>query len=107
MRASLLQDGIELEERDFFEDRFTELELRGLLGERDPAEFFSWNSPSFRKMGLQREALSGDQLVELMLDEPRLVRRPLLRTVDDLIVGTDKQAMSAAFPESALRRRDP
>jgi arsenate reductase-like glutaredoxin family protein len=92
-----LQDGVELDERDFFSDRFTEQELRQLIGEREPSEFFSWSSPSFRKMDLKRENLTGEQLVELMLDEPRLIRRPLIRVGDDLIVGTDKTAMSQAF----------
>ena len=93
MRASLLQDGLELEERDFFADPFTELEIRDLFGERDPADFFSWSSPSFRKMGLKRDELSGDRLIEMMVEEPRLVRRPLVKLADDLIVGTDRKAM--------------
>ena len=88
---------MELEERDFFADPFTEAELRDLIGERDPADFFSWNSPSFKKMGLQREDLDGVRLIEMMVEEPRLVRRPLVRLADELIVGTDKKAMSRVF----------
>ena len=97
MRASLLQDGVELEERDFFADPFTEVEIRDLIGERDPADFFSWNSPSFKKMALKREDLTGDRLIEMMVEEPRLVRRPLVRLADELIVGTDRKAMSRVF----------
>ena len=97
MRASLLQDGLELEERDFFADPFTEPEIRDLFGERDPADFFSWSSPSFRKMGLKRDELSGDRLIEMMVEEPRFVRRPLVRLADELIVGTDKKAMLRVF----------
>ena len=92
-----MQDGVELDERDFFSDRFTEQELRQLIGEREPSEFFSWSSPSFRKMDLKRDTLTGEQLIEMMLNEPRLIRRPLIRVGDDLIVGTDKTAMSQAF----------
>ncbi len=92
-----MQDGLELEERDFFADPFTEAEIRELFGERDPADFFSWSSPSFRKMGLKRDELSGDRLIEMMVEEPRLVRRPLVRLPDELIVGTDKKAMLRVF----------
>ena len=92
-----MQDGVELEERDFFVDPFTEVEIRDLIGERDPADFFSWNSPSFKKMALKREDLTGDRLIEMMVEEPRLVRRPLVRLADELIVGTDKKAMSRVF----------
>ena len=88
---------MELEERDFFADPFTEAEIRELIGERDPADYFSWNSPSFKKMTLKREDLTGDRLFEMMVEEPRLVRRPLVRFADELIVGTDKKAMSRVF----------
>ncbi|MCH8109976.1 MAG: hypothetical protein IIB15_07590 [Chloroflexi bacterium] len=98
MRASLSQKGVELEERDFFQERFSEEELRALIGDHPPADFFSWNSPSFKKLGVSRDALDDDRLIELMVGEPRLIRRPLIQVGSDLIVGTDKKAMEQAFP---------
>ena len=65
----LSEKGVEPEERDFFQDRFSEEELRCLLGDRSPTEFFSWNSPSFKKLGLDREGLSDENLI----------RRPLIQ----------------------------
>jgi arsenate reductase-like glutaredoxin family protein len=94
VRASLLQKDVELEERDFFKDAFTEDELRGLLGDASPSEIFSWRSPSFNKLGLARECLSDGDLIRLMVEEPRLIRRPLIHLGDRLIVGTDKEQMS-------------
>ena len=79
MRALLSEKGVEPEERDFFQDRFSEEELRRLLGDRLPAEFFSWNSPSFKKLGINREGLSDERLISLMVEEPRLIRRPLIQ----------------------------
>ena len=32
-----------------------------------------------------------------MVDEPRLIRRPLIQVEGQLIVGTDKKAMAEAF----------
>ena len=98
MKASLSQDGVELDERDFFKDGFTESELRDLLGDTPPADVFSWRSPSARKLGLDRDTVSDDELIRLMLDEPRLIRRPLIQVDGRLIVGTDKKAMAEAFP---------
>ena len=97
MKASLSQDGVELDERDFFKDGFTEAELRDLLGDTPPADVFSWRSPSARKLGLDRDTVSADELIRLMLDEPRLIRRPLIQVDGRLIVGTDKKAMAEAF----------
>ena len=95
MKAELSQSGIELDERDFFADPFTAEELRGLIGDAPVSDYFSWRSPSFRKLGLKREEMSDDQMLELMREEPRLIRRPLIMTLDGkLIVGTDKKAMA-------------
>ena len=87
---------MELNERDFFADPFTVDELKELIGTRSASDFFSWRSPSFRKMGLSRDEMTEDQMLDLMIGEPRLIRRPLIQTSDgDLIVGADKKAMSA------------
>ena len=89
---------MEINERDFFKDSFTESELRALLGDTNPADVFSWRSPSARKLGLDKDTVSPDELISLMVGEPRLIRRPLLQVEGRLIVGTDKKAMAEAFP---------
>lgn len=94
MRASLSQAGVELEERDFFQERFSEGELRRLLGGRPPAELFAWKSPSFRALGRAPESLTDDELVQFMLGEPRLIRRPLVLVGERLIIGVDKKALA-------------
>ena len=95
MKAELSQAGIEYEERDFFAEPFTVDELRQVIGSRPISDYFSWRSPSYRKMGLNRDELSDDKLLKLMAEEPRLIRRPLIMTSDGaLIVGTDKKAMA-------------
>ena len=97
MRAALLQAGIHFEERDFFTDRLSEGELRHLMGSHSPSEIFSWKSPSFKKLRLAPDSLSGDQLVELMLAEPKMIRRPLIVMNDKLIIGSDIKAVERAF----------
>ena len=91
-----------MDERDFFQVRFSKEELRHLLGDRSPSEVFSWNSPSFKKLskklGLNREDMDDGQLIRLMVEEPRFIRRPLIQVGNDLVVGTDKRAMEQAFP---------
>jgi len=97
VKAELSQKGVDLDERDFFQDSFTEDELRTLIGDRSVSGYFSYNSPSFRKMGLDRDELSDDQLLKMMIQEPRLVRRPLIQAEGELLVGTDKKAMAEVF----------
>ena len=88
---------MELYERDIFADRLSEEELRSLAGDRPVSDLFSWNSPSFRKMGVRREELDEGRMIALMLEEPRLIRRPLVRVGDDLIVGANTSALDEAL----------
>ncbi len=92
-----MQEGVELEERDFFADPLSDQELRDLIGNRPASQVFSWNSPSFKKLGVTREDLDDDKLIRLMLDEPRLIRRPLVQVGGEVFVGTDKEAMERAL----------
>ena len=98
MKAELSQKGISLDERDFFSQRFDREELRAIIGERRIADYFSFNSPSYRRLGLDRESISDEELLRLMVAEPKMVRRPLIQFGDDLIVGTDKLAMARLYP---------
>lgn len=88
---------METEERDFFQDKFTEGELQELLGGRRVAEVFSWNSPSFKALGRPAESLSEEELVQLMLQEPRLIRRPLVVVNGQLVIGSSQKALEAAL----------
>jgi arsenate reductase-like glutaredoxin family protein len=92
-----LQKGVELEERDFFADPLSDQELRDLIGNRPAGQIFSWNSPSFKKLGVTRDDLEDGRLIQLMLDEPRLIRRPLVQVGGEVFVGTDKEAMRRAL----------
>ena len=49
----------------------------GLLGD-DPSELFSWRSPSFKKLGLEKSNMSASEMLDLMIAEPRLIKRPIV-----------------------------
>lgn len=54
------------------------MELRGLLHGRPASDAFSWRSPSVKALGLEGKRLSDAELVQWMLKEPRLIKRPIL-----------------------------
>lgn len=94
----LLQKGLELEERDFFKEPFTEDEIRGLASEAGSiSQLFAWRSPSLKQKGLAGRELSEAEMVALMVQEPRLVRRPLVRIGGCLLVGANLKAVEAAL----------
>ena len=89
MRDFLSQKGVDFEERDFFKETFSTAEIRGLAGGSSISQLFSWRSPSVKTMGLEGRKLSEDELVGLMIQEPRLIRRPLVRIGERLIIGAN------------------
>ncbi len=93
----LSQQGVEIEERDFFKDPFSEDELEELMTLAPPSELFSWRSPSFRKLQMDKTTLEPQDLVRLMAQEPRLIRRPMFRIGDRLVVGGGKKAIDSVL----------
>ncbi|HEY95140.1 MAG TPA: hypothetical protein G4O15_09420 [Dehalococcoidia bacterium] len=64
-----------------------------LLQDKPATEMFNFRSPSFKKLGLDREKLSDNELIDLMLKEPRLVRRPVVRIGNDVYFSADKSVL--------------
>ena len=97
MRALLSQINLEIEERDFFRDPFARKELECLFRKHSPSAFFSWQSPSFRKLNCKKAELEEPRLLDLMVADPRLIKRPLIQIDDELIVGTNKSDITRPF----------
>ena len=91
----LLQKGLEVKDRDFFKDTLSESEVRELAAMAGTENIFARRSPSLKKLGL-----SDDEMVNLMLQEPKLVRRPLLKVGGKLMVGGGNAAVEAAIAEA-------
>ena len=72
-------------------------ELRQLLHEQNLSGAFSWNSPSFKALGLAPDGLNDEILLQLMLQEPRLIRRPLVKIGDRLIIGGVQKGLDEVF----------
>ena len=93
----LLQNGAEIEERDYFKEPFTEAELASLAGEIGAEQMFAKRSPSLKKIGLAGKDMTDDEMLALMLQEPRLVRRPIIRLRGRFLVGANLKAVEAAL----------
>ena len=92
-----MQNGVQVQERDYFKDPFTRQELTDLASSVGLPQIFASRSPSLKKMGLAGQDLSEAEMLDLMLKEPRLVRRPLVRLGDRLLVGANLKAVQAAL----------
>ncbi|MSQ06134.1 MAG: hypothetical protein EXR54_04880 [Dehalococcoidia bacterium] len=96
----LLQRGVTVQERDFFKEPLSEAEVRELATLGGLAQLFARRSPSLKELGLADQELSEARMLELMLKEPRLIRRPLVRIGGQLLVGASPKAVEAALTQS-------
>ena len=97
-----MQNGLSVTERDYFKEPFTEQELSELVaevGEPGISAMFASRSPSLKKMGLTAADLSDERKFALMLEEPRLVRRPIVRLGDRLLIGASVKAITEALTD--------
>tara|TARA_B110000116_G_scaffold56450_1_gene47981 strand:- start:709 stop:888 length:180 start_codon:yes stop_codon:yes gene_type:complete len=53
---------------------------------------FAWKSPSSKPFRELRGKATDDELIELMVKEPRLIRRPILTDGDQIVFGFKQDA---------------
>ena len=82
-----MQNDFELTERDYFKEPLSEAEIREMAALAGIDQIFARRSPSLKQMGLANQDLSEDEIINLMLQEPKLVRRPLIRVGDQVFAG--------------------
>ena len=95
-----MQNGLEVTDRDFFKETFSESEIRELAAMAGTENIFARRSPSLKKLNLVDKELSDDEMINLMLQEPKLVRRPLIKVGGKLMVGGGTAAVEAAIAEA-------
>ncbi len=88
-----MQQGVEVNYRDFFKDLFRRTEIENLLQGKPASEIFNFRSPRFKKMGLEENTLTDDELIELLLEEPRFIRRPVVRIGKNVYFGANTKVL--------------
>jgi Spx/MgsR family transcriptional regulator len=83
---------IEFASRDLDKERLSEQELDQLLGERDYKGFLNARNELYRERNMSANPPSRAEALKLMAKVPNLIRRPVLVTGKDVIVGFDEAA---------------
>jgi arsenate reductase-like glutaredoxin family protein len=55
---------------------------------------FNFRSPSFKKTGVDRNTLTDSEMIDLMLKEPRLIRRPVVQIGKNVYFGADSKFLA-------------
>ncbi len=82
--------------RDFFKEPFTVGELRSVLDRAgvSATEVLSTRSKAYTAMGLAEKRSTDAELLELMVGEPTLLRRPLILGGGTTLVGFNAAAVA-------------
>jgi Spx/MgsR family transcriptional regulator len=85
----LKESGAAYASRDYFRDRFTREELRALLDRVGlaPGDVLSRRSKVYKADPDRFDAMSDGELLASMIEEPTLLRRPLVIQGETAIVG--------------------
>lgn len=91
----LISEGADFEIREFFKQRFTVAELKDLLKTTglSVSDILSVRSTPYKEMGLATRNLSEEAILQLMTEEPRLIRRPLLVSGSEAVIGYNQSAI--------------
>jgi len=82
--------------RDLFKEPLSAPEIRELatLAPAGVRDLLSTRSTLCQALGLDKRTPSDAELVQMMAKEPRLLRRPLVRAGQRLVVGFGAQALA-------------
>lgn len=98
MREFLSQRGVSFVERDFFREPFSRQEIEQLLGGQSPRVLFNPRSSEVKKRGLDIKGVPDAELLELMLQEPRFILRPIVVIDGHPYFGAQEQVLAPLLP---------
>lgn len=89
------------ERRDYFKQPFTREELATLLQRAGltPRDALSKRSRAYRDLGLAEREVSDDELLDLMIEHPTLLRRPLVITPKGSTLGFSAKKFDSLVDE--------
>lgn len=94
-KAWLSENGVTYEERHLFKNPPTVEELLDIakMTTNGMDEILSTRSQRFKDLGVDINDLTVSELLEILSEEPRLLKRPILTDGERLIVGYNQSAM--------------
>jgi len=78
---------------DLLGQEWSKNQLRRFLAELPVSDWFNMSAPAVKNGVIDVFTVNGDEALELMLDDPLLIRRPLMQVKDMYRVGFDAQAV--------------
>lgn len=67
--------------------------LRAFFGKLAVRDWFNFSAPAIKQGEIEPDKLTEQEALALMLENPLLIRRPLMQVGDSLMAGFDQQAV--------------
>jgi len=97
----LLDLKLDFDSRDLDKQPLSESELDNLIGTRDYKDFLNTRNDLYRERSMAEKPPTRPEAIQLMSKTPNLIRRPLLVSGSQIIIGFDE----AAYRILALRAK--
>lgn len=88
-RELLESFGVEIEQKDLLSETLSKDELKKFFKDLEVKECFNPFSPKVKKREINIENISLDEAIEIMIREPILIKRPLIKYQNTYICGFD------------------
>jgi nitrogenase-associated protein len=93
-KALLLASGHEVDVRDLLHEAWSVSSLRPFFGAKPVREWFNIASPRVKSGEINPDAINPQEAIVMMILDPGLIRRPLMRIGDHCESGFDPAAVS-------------
>jgi arsenate reductase (glutaredoxin) len=87
--------GAQLQERDLGKEPLSEAELEALIGGAEVTEFLNTRSASYRRHGFRDQPPTKAQAIRLMVQDPNLIKRPIVVKGGTKVLGFDQGKLRA------------
>lgn len=88
-KAKLQAAGCTLAVKDLLTTKFDPSELLSFFGQKPVSEWFNMSAPQIKDGGVNPKNISKDEAIAMMMKEPILIKRPLIKKGDIRISGFD------------------
>ena len=85
--------GVEFTARELAKEPLSPEEIMRISG-GDPESLIDRRKPSFRKLGVGKKELSQQEAIDLMLEEPSIIKRPIYEIDGEIVIG-DRERVAA------------
>jgi regulatory protein spx len=97
VKGFLEEHGVLVMERDIGKNPLTKRELSNILGYQNPRYYLNTAAPAFKKEKLDKNLPPRDELLEMISENPDLLRVPIITTGRLMTIGTGRQQLIEMF----------